>query len=73
MVGFYSLVDFIIRVNLVATKSKTPTQLAKSINKLEKSLSKLNILLIRNNALSNSVIRILNEIALKLDDIEITD
>ena len=57
----------------MATKSKTPTQLAKSVDKLEVSLSKLNLLLIRNNALSNSVIRILNEIALKLDDIEITD
>ncbi len=57
----------------MATKSKTPTQLAKSVDKLEVSLSKLNLLLIRNNALSNSVIRILNEIAIKLDDIEITD
>ena len=58
---------------MATRKSKTPTQLAKSVDKLEESLSKLNLLLIRNNALSNSVVRILNEIALKLDDIEITD
>ena len=57
----------------MAPKSKTEAQLAKSVDKLEESLSKLKLLLIRNNALSNSVIRILNEIAIKLDDIEITD
>ena len=44
-----------------------------SVGKLTKVTELLDKKIIRSNALSNSVIRILNEIALKLDDIEITD
>ena len=61
----------------MATRKKdkqiTIDALYASVEKLTKVTKLLDDKVIRSNALSNSVIRILNEIALKLDDIEITD
>ena len=54
-------------------KQITIDALYASVGKLTKVTKSLDDKVDRSNALSNSVIRILNEIAKKLDDIEITD
>ena len=54
-------------------KQITIEALYTSVEKLTKVTKSLDKTVNRSNALFNSVRRILNEIALKLDDIEITD
>ena len=70
---FYSPVGAIIRVNGMAPKSKVTTlsQLVISVEKLDKQTTKLNTRLDRHNALMNSVLRVLNEVAKNLTEVEL--